>query len=86
MFFDDDYETDDTDELLASKMCEAPLVVFGTASKNDHHDQADDASCVVNDDWLFSIRGKPNAPRSSGVPLFAMGQRDLLDANLVARH
>jgi hypothetical protein len=66
MSFDDGYETDDTDELLARKMSTAPMLVYGMASQNRCHERDSTPSCVVDDDWLFSIDGEPNLPSASG--------------------
>ena len=57
MFFDDGYDTDDTDELLASKMCANAPAVVAHADRVDAPAirRSDEGSCLVQEDWLFSL-------------------------------
>lgn len=56
--YDSGYDTDDTDELLASKIA-APIPVVQTASRSartcSSKVDAVSGSLIVTDDWLFSL-------------------------------
>lgn len=57
---DVDYDTDDTDELLASKGCVGIPIVRESHDRPQQQAQQEkgdvvEENCLVTDDWLFSI-------------------------------
>lgn len=69
MFIDDGYDTDDTDELLASKMCmDAPVIVAqAERTQGPAKPRSDEGSCLVQDDWLFSLDCGERSERSAAL-------------------
>jgi phytoene dehydrogenase-like protein len=71
MRWDDGYSTDDTDELLAQKM--GFNAVYVHQHRESHpatspaiEDGTAETSCIVTDDWLFSISATACKPLSGG--------------------
>jgi hypothetical protein len=71
MFCDDEYDTDDTDEIMARKMGGvAPPVVYTSGCKRPAASaMADAPSCILSEDWMFSISSASREFRTSaGAP------------------
>lgn len=70
MDWDDGYDTDDTDELLASKMChgEAPRIVSERCAEAPPRAADNVGTCIVEDDWLFSISAEGAQARACAHP------------------
>lgn len=75
MMYDDGYDTDDTDELLAAKCSFQPTVVVSSSSKLQQKSSGPAAStsgpaeaCTIveDEDWLFSISASSSRPSSAG--------------------
>lgn len=75
--YDDGYDTDDTDELLAAKCSFQPTVVVCSSTKQQKASQrevstsgpAEACTIVEDEDWLFSISASSSRPSSAGVCL-----------------
>jgi hypothetical protein len=59
MYFEDDYDTDDTDEIMSRKTggVEDIAVISAVHGTRDSAQAAGPAepSCIIQDDWVFSI-------------------------------
>lgn len=73
--YDDGYDTDDTDELLASKcsfqstvvVCSRPQQKASGGCAANQNGPAEECTIVEDEDWLFSISASSSRPTSAGV-------------------
>ena len=74
MVYDSDYDTDDTDELLAAKCSFQPTVVVCSTPQQKSlgraasaNEPAESCTIVEDEDWIFSISASSSRSASVGV-------------------